>query len=107
MPYDDADPDDPMTLVGVEVEASAETWSEMAWSFAEEFARLGFSEERILSLFRRPFYAGAFQAGRRLGEEELRRIVAEAVAVWGRVRVVDREMGSLRVLPHVEEGGHE
>jgi hypothetical protein len=91
MPYDDADPRDPMLLVGVELPGSAEQQREMAAVFAEEFARLGFGEERILRLFASPHYAAAHRALQDLGQEEIRALVREACEVWGRVRVVDRE----------------
>ena len=83
MPWGEADPTDPSVLVGVELPASADATREMAWVFAEEFARLGFDAGRILRLFRTPFYAGAHQALRVLGEPEVAAMVAECVAVWG------------------------
>jgi hypothetical protein len=93
MPYDDPDPGDPMMLVGVTLPADPEAYRDMAFAFAEEFARLGYGERQIVSLFREPFYAGAYGAYRRLGEAEIRAIVNETLAVWGRVRSVDREGG--------------
>jgi hypothetical protein len=90
MPYDDPDPQDPMMLVGVTLPAGRAAQVEMARVFAEEYARMGFDEERILGLFRRPFYAGAHRALRALGEDVVRAIVRESTGVWGRVRIVDR-----------------
>ena len=84
MPYGDPDPGDPTVLVGVELPADAEAMRDMAWVFAEEFARLGLGGPRILALFRSPFYAGAHGAWRALGEDEVAAIVAECVDVWGR-----------------------
>ena len=91
MPYDDPDPQDPMMLVGVELPGGRAAQVEMARCIAEEYARMGFDEEQILGLFRRPFYAGAHQALKDQGEEEIRRMVTEAVAVWGRLRSVVRD----------------
>ncbi len=93
MPYRDADPSDPNVLVGVILPAERESFREMARTFAEEFAWLGYDEERLMQLFRRPFYAGAHQAYRALGEPEVRKLIRESVAVWGRfrVKVVDPE----------------
>ncbi len=90
MPYDEPHPEDPHELVGMAVPGGRESMREMAYTFAEEFAALGFGEERLLELFRRPFYAGAHRAYRALGEPEIRRIVREGLEVWGRVRVVVR-----------------
>jgi hypothetical protein len=83
MPYADPDPSDPSLLVGVVLPAGREAMQEMAWVFAEEFARIGFDRGRILSLFRTPFYAGAHGALRALGEAEVGAIVEECVKVWG------------------------
>ena len=78
--------DDPMELVGVVLPAGAEAMREMAYVFAEEFARLGFDEVRLLRLFKNPFYAGLHQAYCALGEPVVREIVGECVRVWGRGR---------------------
>ena len=83
MPYGEPDPTDPSVLVGVELPADVEATREMAWVFAEEFARMGFDAPRILALFRSPFYAGAHQALRVLGEAEVTAIIGECVGVWG------------------------
>ena len=86
MPYDDPDPSDPSMLVGVAVPSQAESDLEMAYCFAEEFAGLGFSEVRLLALFRQPYYAGAHRALRTLGEERIRAIIREACSAWGGFR---------------------
>ena len=83
MPYGDPDPTDPGVLVGVALPAELEATRDMAWVFAEEFARMGFDAPRILGLFRSPFYAGAHRALRLLGETEVTAIVRECVGVFG------------------------
>jgi|GEM_PF-1043373 len=83
MPYDDPDPGDPNVLVGVVLPGTAEAVEEMAYVFAEEFARMGQDEESILGLFRDPYYGGAHQAYRALGTDAVRAIVRECVGVWG------------------------
>jgi hypothetical protein len=93
MPYDEADPSDPQMLVGVMLPGGPEAMREMATVFADEFARLGQSERQIVGLFANPFYAGAHAALRALGEDAIRAIVAESVAAWPVVRIVDREEG--------------
>lgn len=82
MPYDEPDPGDPTMLVGVALPAEPGAVREMAWVFAEEFARLGLSAARIMSLFRSPFYAGAHRALQVLGEGEVAAIVEECARVW-------------------------
>jgi hypothetical protein len=64
---------------------------EMAYAFAEEFAALGFGEERLFNLFRQPFYVGPHQAYKVLGEEAIRRVIRESVGLWSEYRVVVRE----------------
>ncbi|MFQ5864793.1 MAG: hypothetical protein ACE5IW_06135 [bacterium] len=84
MPYNDPDPSDPNVLVGVEIPANAETIRDMAYVFAEEFARIGFDKEKLMRIFKRPFYAGAHRAYEELGEEEIEKIVDECLEIWGR-----------------------
>ena len=86
MPFDDPDPADPTVLVGVALPAALEATRDMAWVFAEEFARLGHDAAQILRLFRSPFYAGANDILRRLGEHEVVAIIDECVGVFGRRR---------------------
>ncbi|MBI4559603.1 MAG: hypothetical protein HY706_18605 [Candidatus Hydrogenedentes bacterium] len=97
MPYNEHDPSDPMMLVGVTLPSGAESSRDMAYVFAEEFARMGFSREQLLNVFREPFYAGAHRAYLELGEETIDRIVGECVALWGLVGRRDRDaVGELR-----------
>ena len=91
MPYDDPDPGDPMLLVGVSLPGDEASQVEMVYGFAEEFAKMGFDEDRILFLFRRPFYAGAHAAWRALGDARVASIIRETLEVWGHMRLVDRD----------------
>jgi hypothetical protein len=84
MPYEEPDFSDPNELVGVVLPAGEEAMRDMAYVFAEEFARMGQGAEGILGLFQNPFYAGAHQAYRALGADAVRAIVRECVEVWGR-----------------------
>jgi hypothetical protein len=106
MPYNEPDPTDPNVLVGVSLPGDEETTREMAAAFAEEFALLGFDEERLMSLFRRPHYEGAHRAYLLLGEEEIRKLVVEATKFFGRFRVVvhDRPDQKARNLIQIEAG---
>jgi len=84
MPYDDPDATDPMTLCGVGVQTEDQSAVlEMAVCFIEEYARLGFSAERILQMFRTAGYAGPALARGVLGEEGIARLVSEESAKWG------------------------
>ena len=93
MPYDDPDPTDPNMLVGVMLPADAAVTTEMAYVFAEEFARMGHDRQQILSLFKNPFYGGAHGAYRALGEEATVAIIDECIGAWGQVRITIRDEG--------------
>jgi len=84
MPYNEPDPTDPNMLVVVELPAAADTTEEMAYVFAEEFARMGFDKKRIMRIFSRPFYAGSHKAYQELGAEKTEKIVEECLDIWGR-----------------------
>ena len=88
MPYDDPELDDPQELLGVELPGDESVTREMAAAFADEFAQLGLNRPQILALYRKPFYSGAYQAWRLLGEDEIARLVDESLAVWGRFTCV-------------------
>jgi hypothetical protein len=87
MPFKDPDPTDPNMLVGVVLPADAEATRDMAYVFAEEFARLGYTREQLIWLFKNPFYGGAHGAYRTLGENETLSIIDECIAVWGGIKV--------------------
>jgi hypothetical protein len=86
MPYDDPDPTDPKMLVGVMLPADAEASRDMAYVFAEEFARLGYTREQLLWLFKNPFYGGAHGAYRQLGETGILSIIDECLNAWGQAK---------------------
>ena len=93
MPYNDPDPTDPTMLVGVEIPAGETSDIDMAYAFAEEFSQLGYSADRLMGLFRNPFYAGAHRALSMLGEEKIAGIIRETIGAWGGFHVVFRDAG--------------
>ncbi len=82
MPHDKYEPDDPMMLVGVGLPGGPESSRDMAYTFAEEFARMGYGEQDLLRLFQDPFYQSAHSAFELLGEKAIIEIVGECVGVW-------------------------
>ena len=106
MPYDEPDATDPQELIGVVLPGGSDETREMAYVFAEEFARLGYSRGQILALLQNPFYAGAYGAYRALGHAVTASIVDECVAVWGRVCVIDRDAEHARTPPITSRGRH-
>jgi len=91
MGYREPEPSDPHELVGVLLPGDETSTREMAAAFAEEFARFGWTRDRILALFRNPAYRAANAAREALGDEQIRSIVDEAMALWGGMRVELKE----------------
>ena len=85
------EPEDPMALVGVGLERGPddEALTEMAWCFVEEYARMGWSGERILRLFRNPFYRGPHQILRTKGEDFVRGLIESIEQTRAQVRSPD------------------
>ena len=79
-----AEADDPLELVGVPVAVDEATFDEMARCLVEEYVRDGWSDDRLLPLFRSPFYAGLHVIWRRRGEAWVRRLMATTRVRWGR-----------------------
>ncbi len=101
MPYDEPDFTDPDELVEVVLPGGEGAAEDMTYAYAEEFARMGLDEPAILDLFRNPFYGGAHQAYRALGDAAARAIVGECVAVWGRAagKIHDASASDVQLLP--------
>ena len=83
-----SEPDDPLELVGVLVPlddgAFEATFDEMARTLVEEYVREGWSDARLLTLFRSPFYAGLHVIWRRRGEGWVRDLLAQTRTRWHR-----------------------
>ncbi len=82
MPKNECDPEDPLELHGVEVATDEAGLREMAFCFAEEFLRDGWSEEKLLEMFKNPFYVGPHLIWRQKGETFVRGIISEAANIW-------------------------
>jgi len=109
MPFKEPDPTDPNMLVGVMLSADAEATRDMAYVFAEEFARLGYTRDQLLWLFKNPFYGGAHGAYRALGENETQSIIDECLRAWGQARFSILDFGfsiEEEQCQHSDSGGH-
>lgn len=83
MPKQEWDFDDPMGIVGVELQGQGEAeLRDMALCFAEEFVRDGWDEEKIFRMFRNPYYQGPYLAWKQKGDEFTRSVIQEAIAMW-------------------------
>jgi hypothetical protein len=83
-----ADADDPMGLVAVDVLQGDPDL--MAECLVEEFVRLGLTDERLLALFRSPFYAGAHAIWRARGDAHVTALITRVRARWGHPRFTVR-----------------
>jgi hypothetical protein len=73
-----------MTLHGVVVETESDAAVvEMAVCFIEEYARLGFDADRIQRMFHTQGYAGPAMALQILGEQRIRELIADEMALRG------------------------
>lgn len=90
MPYNDPDPQDPMTLHGTAVETdNPEANREMAACFIEEYLRSGFGKAQLLSMFKIPDYIGPYMAFQALGEAAIVEIIEDCASLWGGRRDYD------------------
>lgn len=78
-PLRDPDASDPMEIVGVVLDRPIDMQGldDMARTFVEEYALMGWPAHRILETFRRPFYGGAHDAYEALGEPRIRELIAQ------------------------------
>lgn len=84
MPFDDPDMTDPMSFHAIEVETdNLNSLREMAVCFVEEYARMGFSAERIMALFQRNDFAGPALAYRELGSSSIAEIIEAQISLRG------------------------
>ncbi len=83
MPDKPFEPDDPLALVGVAVDADAAAAEAMARCLVEEYLREGWTPDRLLALCRNPFYQALHAIYRERGEDGVRTLIAEAAATWG------------------------
>jgi hypothetical protein len=84
MPHNDPDPTDPMALHGVAVQTDdPHVMREMARCFIEEYLRMGYARDRVLSMFAIPRYAGPYMAGQALGHEAIAKLIEEIVSRRG------------------------
>lgn len=79
-----AEPDDPLELVGVPVPVDEATFDAMARTLIEEYVRDGWTDARLLALFRSPFYAGLHVVWRRRGGPWVLAEIASCRERWRR-----------------------
>jgi hypothetical protein len=84
MPKDEFDFEDPLELNGVALITEEDTTDAMCECFIEEFMRMGYDAEQVLTLFRNPHYLGMNLIMEKRGERFVRDRIAEVFARWGK-----------------------
>ena len=81
----------------------------MALCFAEEFAREGWSEEKLLKMFRNPFYQGPYMAWKQKGDEYIQSVIDEALTMWRPKKIFNKDdtLEKCDVLLSDKGGNHE
>ena len=77
MPKNEFSPDDPLDLVCCEFEGSASDTESMARCFVEEYFWMGSKPQRILELFKNPFYCSPYAVYQRYGEDWVKALIDE------------------------------
>jgi hypothetical protein len=85
------EPEDPMALVGVALERGPDeqALAEMALCIVEEYARIGWSPDRIVRLFRSPFYRGPHRILREKGEDYVCGLIEKVTGMRPQIHLPD------------------
>jgi len=75
-PYE---PEDPLEPVALAVPGDEDSIAEMGRCFVEEFVRMGWRRNALMTLFRDPFFQGPHLVYRKMGEEWVRALIDEAL----------------------------
>ena len=77
--------EDPFTLVGVGLaeDPSDEALTDMAWAVVEEYIRLGWTEQRLMTLFVNPTFLATHRIYRLKGKEYVHELIRKTCAKWG------------------------
>lgn len=82
MPHDEPDETDPMELMGHAVPSDAAAVDEMATVIIDEYARMGFSRDEILHMFREPFFRMTHAVWRERGHAWCVALVDHVLSHW-------------------------
>ena len=79
------DPEDPLELVGVEVPGGDA--DELIDGIALEYLLMGWSQARVLALFRAPFYTATHQIYQQRGHEYVKHRISALAQQWNNGRI--------------------
>jgi hypothetical protein len=85
MPKDEFVQEDPMELVGMVMPGEPGQLEVMAECLVEEYIRMGWDEERLMTLFKNPMFAATFRIYRHKGEEYVRALIRNILEKWSPV----------------------
>ena len=78
--------EDPMELVGMVVPGEPGQLEMMAEALVDEYARMGWDEKRLMSLFVNPFFLATHRIYHLKGADYVARLIQEACGRWRVVR---------------------
>ncbi len=84
MPHGEPDATDPMALVGHAMPGVPGGLELMAETVVDEYLRFGFDEERILTMFRTPFFAMTHAVWQQKGDAWCAALVERVAATYRR-----------------------
>ena len=83
MPRDEFSTEDPLELVGMVVPGDSGTLNAMAEAFVEEYIRMGWREDRLMTLFTNPMFMATHRIYRLKGETYVRNLIRRTCEKWG------------------------
>jgi hypothetical protein len=83
MPHDEFVDEDPMELTGIVLPGEPGQLEAMAECFIEEYIRLGWTEQRLMTLFVNPMFLATHRVYRLKGETYVRDLIGRTLARWG------------------------
>ena len=79
----ESEADDPIEMIGIQLSnQTEEQLRDMALCFAEEFVREGWDEEKLMKMFKSPFYQGPYMVWKQKGDEYVKSVIDDAVNMW-------------------------
>ncbi len=84
MPYQEPDATDPMEMVAHSCPAEPGDVERMAELIVDEYVRFGFDQEKLLKMFREPFFAMTHNVWREKGDDWCVALVERVCSEWRR-----------------------
>jgi hypothetical protein len=88
MPKDEFDSQDPMELVGMVLPGEAGQLERMAETIVEEYARMGWDEQRLWTLFVHPMFMATHRIYQQKGEAYIKNLLHQTCAKY-RITIVE------------------